>query len=128
MPCCSTSGSYSLYPFSGTSTGPDQSIFKIKANTWLNLRTGVVAGLNTTQFSGNAAVYTFNSSMDGQVARQLIRADATVFSPVRLASVLGCCQHMACLLLVSKLQYVWISTPVSPTRTSIHQLVHFAGF
>ncbi|DBA75926.1 TPA: hypothetical protein ACH3X2_008985 [Trebouxia sp. C0005] len=70
------------YPnnITGRDTGPTQQIFTIAADTWLNLRTGFVAGLNTTQSAGT--VYTFNSSLNGQVAKELVRADSTVYSTV----------------------------------------------
>ncbi|KAL0056069.1 hypothetical protein WJX82_007413 [Trebouxia sp. C0006] len=67
-----------------TDTGPTQQIFRIAADTWLNLRTGFVAGLNTTQSGGR--VYTFNSSLNGQVAKELVRADSTVYSTIQSIS------------------------------------------
>nr|QOL01268.1 putative extracellular protein TR9_071c [Trebouxia lynnae] len=73
------------YPnnITGPSTGFDAKIFQIVADTWLNLRTGIVSALNYTQFDANPAVYTFNSSLDGQTAREMTgRADATVFNTV----------------------------------------------
>ncbi|KAL0046176.1 hypothetical protein WJX82_004891 [Trebouxia sp. C0006] len=50
----------------GSSNSTDQSIFSIAADTWLNLRTCVVSGLNTTETG--PALYTFASSLDGQYA------------------------------------------------------------
>ncbi len=84
---------------------------------WLNLRTGVVAGLNTTQSAGT--VYTFNSSLNGQVAKGLVRADSTVYSTVRLSLHVLCC---LCLL-----WHMFVSTAVAcgqiPTPVSCPQVV-----
>ncbi len=66
-----------------------------------------MAGLNTTQSAGT--VYTFNSSLDGQVAQELVRADSTVYSTVRLSFFLVCC---LCLL-----WHVFVSTVVACGQT-----------
>ena len=67
----------------GASTGFDAKIFRIVADTWLNLRTGVVSELNQTQLNASPAVFTFNTSLDGQNAKELTgRADPTVYSTV----------------------------------------------
>ena len=50
----------------GSSNSTDQSIFSIAADTWLNLRTGVVSGLNTTDTG--PALYSFDPSLNGQFA------------------------------------------------------------
>ena len=70
---------------SGSSTGTDQPIFTVVSDTWLNLRTGIVSGLNYTQLYEDSSVFTFNSNYDGQVAQELTgRADATVYETVSL--------------------------------------------
>ncbi len=66
-----------------------------------------MAGLNTTQSAGT--VYTFNSSLNGQVAQELVRADSTVYSTVRLSFLAVCC---LCLL-----WHVFVSTAVSSSQT-----------
>ncbi len=54
-------------PFSaGSSNSTDQRVFSLTADTWLNLRTGVVSGLNTTQ--SGPVVYSFDQSLNGQIA------------------------------------------------------------
>ena len=77
---------------SGNSTGTDQPIFTVVSDTWLNLRTGIVSGLNYTQLNVNSSVYTFNPDYAGQVAQELTgRADATVYEKVSLRVVQPAC-------------------------------------
>ena len=77
---------------SGSSTGTDQPIFTVVSDMWLNLRTGIVSGLNYTQLYDHSSVYTFNPDYDGQVAQELTgRADATVYETVSLRVVQPAC-------------------------------------
>lgn len=65
----------------GSNIAADQPIFSIVWDTWLNLRTGVVSGLNYTQVDDQAAVFTFDSQYDGQVVQGTNQADPTHFFP-----------------------------------------------
>ncbi len=75
----------------GSSNSTDQSIFSIAADTWLNLRTGVVSGLNTTETG--PALYTFDPSLDGQYAG--------VVSGGQVVGARQVCQHTDCLYAIN---------------------------
>ena len=116
---------------SGNSTGTDQPIFTVVSDTWLNLRTGIVSGLNYTQLYEEPSVYTFNSNYDGQVAQELTgRADATVYETVSPRLVRPAClvshgtHHRACMCygMIATRKPVEHCLPVTvPLALSIHQ-------
>lgn len=73
------------YPnnITGTGAGSMQSVFTLQYNTFLNLRTGVVSALNFSEVNVSPSVYTFNVTIDGQIAQEATgRADSTVYSTV----------------------------------------------
>ena len=73
-------GSFKLVVLTGRGTDPDQSIFRLITDIWMNLRSGEVVALNATATSGY--VYTFDPQYNGQTAEEIAVADSTSQSQV----------------------------------------------